>query len=69
MEPYLYEWIPVASLNDINVKETDLLEDAWGLKYSFPEVFRALSLVQPVASDSLVDGLLSRIETGDQLPG
>ena len=69
MIPYFGKWIPVISFNDIDVKETDLLDDAWGFKYSFPEVFAAFDLARPVPSDSLIEGLLSRIETGTERSG
>lgn len=69
MIPYVGKWIPVISFNDINVKETDLIDDAWGFKYLYPEVFAALDLARPVPSDSLIEGLLSRIETGKERSG
>ncbi|MFO7574146.1 MAG: hypothetical protein R6W67_03205 [Bacteroidales bacterium] len=69
MIPDVDKWIPVISFNDIDVKGTDLLDDAWGFKHAFPEVFAAFDLARPVPSDSLIDGLLSRIETGNERSG
>lgn len=69
MRPDVYKWLPVNSFSDINVKETDLLDDAWGFRYSFPEVFDLLTLAEPVPADSLIEGLLSRIETGKERSG
>jgi hypothetical protein len=66
MRPDVYKWVPVISFNDINVKDTDLLDDAWGFRYLFSEVFAAIDLARPVPSDSLIEGLLSKIETGNE---
>jgi hypothetical protein len=69
MRPDVYKWLPVTSFSDIDVKETDLLDDAWGFKHLYPEVFAALSLAEPVPADSLIEGLLTRIEAGKERSG
>ncbi len=66
MRPDVYKWMPVTSFNDIDVKELDLLDDAWGISSEFADLFVALSIVEPEPSESLVEGLISRIEAGKE---
>lgn len=57
------KWRPIASISEINVRGTDLLDDAWGISRSFPDVISFLSMAQPEAPVHLIENLLSRIES------
>ncbi|MBM3419573.1 MAG: hypothetical protein FJY11_00400 [Bacteroidetes bacterium] len=55
---------PYVRLSDIDVRNTDIYDDAWGFGQLFSDVITALSMVEPSAPDALVEGLLLRIEAG-----
>ena len=43
------------SYHDINVKELDLIEDAWGFNYEYGDVIDLLGTVNPVPGKDLTD--------------
>jgi hypothetical protein len=62
MKPVIDALTPFISYSDVDVREVDLYDDAWGFIAQFPDVMRALSLAEPSPSMSLIVGLLEKIE-------
>ena len=52
---------PYLSYHDINVKETDLLEDAWGLDSSYSDVIQFLGEYKPEPGKQLIRSLIELI--------
>ena len=49
------------TLREIKVEETDLIEDAWGLRSEFSDVIKLLDLIKPVPGRCLTTNLISKI--------
>jgi hypothetical protein len=52
---------PFISYRDIDVRETDLVEDAWGIDSCFSDVIRFLHRYKPVPEERLISSLIERI--------
>ena len=52
---------PFISYHDINLNETDLFEDAWGLRAEFSDVIELLGQVKPVPGTRLTKKLIDKI--------
>jgi hypothetical protein len=52
---------PFISYHEINVSETDLLDDAWGFDPGFSDVIRFLGEYKPEPDDQLITSLFERI--------
>jgi hypothetical protein len=52
---------PLISYHDINVKETDLFEDAWGLNSGYCDVIQFLGEYKPEPGKQLVNNLIELI--------
>ena len=46
------------SYHEIDTKETDLLEDAWGLNSGFSDVILLLGEYEPIPEEHLISSLL-----------
>ena len=56
---------PFITYGDINVNETELLEDAWGISSEFNDVLNFLGSVESDPGDYLVDRILGAISNKD----
>ena len=52
---------PFISYHEINVKETDLLEDAWGLNSVYSDVIQFLGEYEPEPDKQLISQLIDLI--------
>ena len=52
---------PFISYHEINVKETDLLEDAWGLNSVYSDVIQFLGEYKPEPENELISRLVELI--------
>ena len=52
---------PFISYHEIYVKETDLLEDAWGLNSTYSDVIQFLGEYKPEPEDLLISRLVDLI--------
>jgi hypothetical protein len=52
---------PFISYHEIDVKETDLLEDAWGLNSGYSDVIRFLGEYKPEPGNQLISSLIELI--------
>jgi len=52
---------PFISYHEINVKDTDLLEDAWGLDSAYSDVIQFLGEYKPEPEDLLISRLVDLI--------
>jgi hypothetical protein len=52
---------PFISYHEINVKDTDLLEDAWGLDSAYSDVIQFLGGYKPEPEDLLISRLVDLI--------
>jgi hypothetical protein len=52
---------PFISYHEINVKETDLLEDAWGLNSVFSDVIQFLGEYKPEPGNQLISSLIELV--------
>jgi hypothetical protein len=52
---------PFISYHEINVKETDLHEDAWGLNSGYSDVIQFLGEFKPEPENKLIDRLIELI--------
>jgi hypothetical protein len=52
---------PFISYRDINVAETDLLEDAWGLNSGYDDVIRVLNEYKPEPGTELISSLVELV--------
>jgi len=52
---------PFITYQDIEVKEIDLIEDAWGFSSEFCDVIELLRQVNPVPERSLTRNLIKKI--------
>ena len=51
----------LVSYHDIKVKDTDLIEDAWGLNSQFSDVIDLLRCVKAVPERALTEKLIDKI--------
>ena len=49
------------SYHEINVKETDLLEDAWGLYFGYSDMIRFLGEYKPEPGSKLISRLIELV--------
>jgi hypothetical protein len=49
---------PFISYHEIDTKETDLLEDAWGLNSGFGDVIQLLGDYEPIPEEDLISSLI-----------
>ena len=49
------------SYHEINVKETDLLDDAWGLSSGYSDVIQFLGEYKPEPGIKLISGLIELV--------
>jgi hypothetical protein len=61
MEPMGLISTQLISFKDINVDDTDLVEDAWGLNSEFSDVIAMLSQLDTVPQNDPAAGLLDKI--------
>jgi len=54
---------PFNSYHEINVKETDLYEDAWGLNSGYSDVIQFLGEFKPEPENKLIDQLIELIRS------
>jgi hypothetical protein len=52
---------PFISYRDINVRETNLVEDAWGIDSCFNDVIRFLGQYNPEPEEKHINSLIERI--------
>ena len=52
---------PYLSYHEINIKETDLLEDAWGLNSGYSDVIQFLGEYNPEPENQLICSLIELI--------
>ena len=52
---------PFISYQEINVKETDLFEDAWGLNSEFCDVIQYLGKSKPEPDNQLISRLIELV--------
>jgi len=63
MRPVVDNGSRFISFAELDVRQIDLLDDAWGFARQFPDQLNAISLISPVAPDYLVNELLCRISS------
>lgn len=63
MRPVVDKGSRFISFAELDVRRIDLLDDAWGFALQFPEQLNAISLISPIAPDSLVNELFCRISS------
>ncbi len=51
------------SYHEINVRETDLFEDAWGLNSGYSDVIQFLEEFKPEPENQLIDRLIELIRS------
>ncbi len=61
MKPMVITSTQFISYRDIRVNETDLLEDAWGLKAEFNDVMEILNQLKTSPGSKLTARLIERI--------
>jgi hypothetical protein len=61
MKPMVLISTPFITYQDIEVKEIDLIEDAWGFNSEFYDVIDLLRQVNPVPERSLTRSLIKKI--------
>ena len=61
MKPMVIISTPFITYQDIEVKEIDLIEDAWGFNSEFCDVIDLLRQVNPVPERSLTRSLIKKI--------
>ncbi len=66
MKPVIDAYTPFVSYADVDVREVDLYDDAWGFMTQFPDVIRALSLAEPTPRLALITGLIEKIEESER---
>jgi hypothetical protein len=66
MKPVIDALTPFITYADVDVREIDLYDDAWGLLTQFPDVIGALAMVEPSPRMGLVIGLLEKIEESER---
>lgn len=52
---------PFISYRDIDVRETDLLENAWGFDSTYRDVIRFLGQYKPEPEEKLISSLIEHI--------
>jgi hypothetical protein len=62
MKPVVNKWQLFVSFADLDVKEIDLYDDAWGFSMICPAVITALSVIEISPRDALIEDLLCKIE-------
>ncbi|MBE0676101.1 MAG: hypothetical protein IH591_15705 [Bacteroidales bacterium] len=62
MKPEVDKWQPFVSFSDVDVKEIDLYDDAWGFSQILASMMDTLPLIEVSPSDSLIEELLCKIE-------
>lgn len=66
MKPVIDALTPFISYGDVDVREVDLYDDAWGFMTQFPDVMRVLALAEPTPRMALIAGLLEKIEESER---
>jgi hypothetical protein len=61
MKPMVITSTPFISYSNIQVKDTDLYEDAWGLNAEFNDVIETLSQIRTIPGKKLTEKLIDRI--------
>ena len=61
MKPMVYNSTPFISYHDINLKDIDLVEDAYGFNSEFYDVICALGLIKSIPDKSLTRTLIDKI--------
>jgi hypothetical protein len=61
MKPMVLISTPFVTYQEIEVKEIDLIEDAWGFNSEFCDVIDLLRQVNPVPERSLTRSLIKKI--------
>jgi hypothetical protein len=52
---------PFISYHEINIKETDLFEDAWGLNSDYSDVIQFLGEYKPEPGNQLINALIELV--------
>jgi hypothetical protein len=58
IKPMGLTFTPFISYHEINVRENDLLDDAWGLKSEFGDVIQLLDEYKPDPGSEMVSSLI-----------
>lgn len=61
VKPMVLTSTPYLSYHEINVKETDLLEDAWGLNSDFSDVIQFIGEYNPEPGNQLIYSLIELV--------
>jgi hypothetical protein len=61
MKPMVITSTPFISYSKIQVKDTDLYEDAWGLNTEFNDVIETLRQIRTIPGKKLTEKLIERI--------
>ena len=65
IKPMVITSTPFISYPEINVKETDLLEDAWGFYSDYGDVIQFLGEYKPEPGNKLISSLIELVRDSE----